>query len=58
MAQLVAPTFLGCWALITFALVICFRQDDHPILLDAMAHLEINIFPFHVTLQDTQALLP
>jgi len=42
----------------TLTLVIYFQQDDHPILLDAMAHLEIDIFPFHVTLQDTQALLP
>jgi hypothetical protein len=58
MAQLVAPSFLGCWALIILALVICFQQDDHHILLDAMAHLEIDIFPFHVILQDTQALLP
>jgi hypothetical protein len=44
--QIIALAFLGCWALITPALVICFQQDDHHILLDAMAHVEIGISPF------------
>jgi len=44
--QLVAPTFLGCWALITLGIFICFQLDDCFILFDAMAHVEINIFPF------------
>jgi hypothetical protein len=44
--QLVAPTFLGCRALIIPTLVIHFQLDDHFILFDAVAHVEINIFPF------------
>jgi hypothetical protein len=39
-------TFLGCWALIAFAFVICFQQDDHPILLVVITHVEIGICPF------------
>jgi hypothetical protein len=34
-----ALTFLGCWALITLALVSCFQQDDYPILLGVVAHV-------------------
>ncbi len=32
----IARTFLGCWALVAPALVICFQQDDHLILLDVV----------------------
>jgi hypothetical protein len=42
----VALTLLGCWALITITLIIHFKQDDHPILLDVMAHVETDIYPF------------
>jgi hypothetical protein len=38
----VALAFLGCWALIAFALVIHYQQDDHPIVLDALTHVEIT----------------
>jgi hypothetical protein len=41
-----APAFLGCWALIIFTLVFHFQQDDHFILLGAMAHVKISIYPF------------
>ncbi len=44
--QLVGPTFLGCWALNTPTFVIHFQLDDRFILFDAVAHVEINIFPF------------
>ncbi len=44
--QLVAPTFLGCRALITPTIFIRFQLDDCFIPFDAMAHVEINIFPF------------
>jgi hypothetical protein len=56
--QIAASTFLGCWALIIFAIVICFQQDDHPILLVVITHVEIGIFPFQMALQDTRAMLP
>jgi hypothetical protein len=41
-----------------YAFVTHFQWDDHPILFDAIAHVDTDIFPFHLTLQDTQALLP
>jgi hypothetical protein len=44
--QIAAPTFLGCWALITLALIICFQQDDHHIFFDVVTHVETNIFMF------------
>jgi hypothetical protein len=44
--QTIAPTFLGCWALIAFALVICFQQDDYLVLLDIVTHVEIDISLF------------
>jgi hypothetical protein len=46
----VSHTFLGCWALIVPALISHFQQDDHPILLDAVAHVEIGTYPFQVAL--------
>ncbi len=39
-------TFLGCWALIILALVFCSQQDDHPIILNVVAHVETNTSPF------------
>jgi len=50
---IVAPSFLGCWTLFPLALIICFQQDDHPILLDAITHVEINISPFQMAFQNT-----
>jgi hypothetical protein len=43
---IIALVFLRCWALITLASVTHFQQDDHIILLDAIAHVETNIFSF------------
>jgi hypothetical protein len=40
------PTILGCWALIAPALVFHFEQDDHLILLNVVAHVKIDIYPF------------
>jgi hypothetical protein len=57
MVQLVALAFLRCWALIIPTLIFCFQQDDHPILLDVMAHLKIGTYTFRVTLWDTHAML-
>jgi hypothetical protein len=48
--QTIAPAFLGCWALITPTILIRFQQDDHPILLDAIAHVEIGTSPFQMAL--------
>ncbi len=48
--QIVALTFLGCWALNVLALVTHFQQDDHPILLDVITHVETSISPFQMTL--------
>jgi hypothetical protein len=44
--QTFALTFLRCWTLITRALVTHFQQDDTLILLDVIAHVEINISSF------------
>jgi hypothetical protein len=44
--QTIAHAFLGCWALIILAFVICFQQDHHHICLDVMAHVEIDISRF------------
>jgi hypothetical protein len=52
MIQLVAPTFLGCWALSIPTVVICFQRNDHPIFLNAMAYVKIVTFPFQVALWD------
>jgi hypothetical protein len=49
--------FLRCWTLINPTLVSCFQQDDHFILLDAVAHVEIDTYSFQVTLWDTRAML-
>jgi hypothetical protein len=58
MVWIVALAFLGCWAFIIHALVTHFQQHEHCILLDVVAHVETNIFPFQLALYDTQALLP
>lgn len=39
-------------------LVICFQQDDHFIILDAIVYVEICTIMFQMTLQDIQARLP
>ncbi len=36
-------TFLGCWALIISTFITCFKQDDHPIILDAITHVETKL---------------
>jgi hypothetical protein len=48
--QTIAPTFLGCWALIILVLVICFQQDDHPILLDIITCAKTGISLFQMAL--------
>ncbi len=52
------PHIFGMLGIITFAFVIHFQHDDHPILLDVIAHVETNISLFQITLQDTQTMLP
>jgi hypothetical protein len=42
----IALVFLRCWAFIILAFVIRLQQDDHIILLDAIAHVETNNFSF------------
>jgi len=39
------PTFLGCWALIAPTFFTCFQQDDRPILLNVVTHVENRHFP-------------
>lgn len=58
MVRIAAPTFLGCWALITPALVTHFQHDDCFILLDTIIHVETGTFPFQMAFQDVQAMLP
>ncbi len=50
MVRLVAPTFIGYWALITLALIFRFHKD-HFIFLNVMAHVKTNIYPFWVIVQ-------
>ncbi len=52
------PTFLGCWALIAPAFFTCFQQDDRVILLNVVTHVEIDISPFQMALQDVWTMLP
>ncbi len=56
--QRVAPTFLICWDLIVLTLTSCFQQDDHPTLVDVVAHVKIGTYPFQVALWDTHAMFP
>jgi len=51
--QRAALGFLGCWALIVPTLNSYFQQDDHLTFLDAVAPVEIDIYPFQVALWDT-----
>jgi len=44
--------------LVIIALFFRFQQDDHPTLLNVMAHVETGTYPFQVTLQNTRAMLP
>jgi len=57
MVRLVAPTFVGYWALIILALVFCFHKDDHSTFLNALAHVKTNTDPYQVTFQITHAML-
>jgi hypothetical protein len=50
MVQIVAPTILGCCALIVLAFVIHFRQDDYCIILEVVAQVETNISLFQMAL--------
>jgi hypothetical protein len=50
MVQLATLAFLGCFALNVIAFVTRFQSDDHPILLDVVAHIKTNIFPFQLAL--------
>ncbi len=51
MVRHVALIFLGCWALIIFALVIHFQLDDHLLFFHVMAHVESGTFPFKLALK-------
>jgi hypothetical protein len=57
MVRYATPTFLEYWALINPTLMSCFQQDDHLILLDAMAHVKTDTYPFQIALRDTCAML-
>jgi len=46
MVWTIIPAFLGCWALIILAFFFCFWQDDRPILLDVITHIEIDTSAF------------
>jgi hypothetical protein len=43
--------------LIALSLISRFQQDDHTTFLNVVAHVKIVIYPFQVTLQDTNAML-
>jgi hypothetical protein len=44
MVQTIVLAFLKCCALINLALITHFQQDDYPIFLDVVAHVEIGTF--------------
>ncbi len=44
--------------MIVATLVFCFQHDDHPTLLDVLAHVKIGIYPFPVALWNTRAMSP
>jgi hypothetical protein len=46
MIWFVALAFLRCWALIFFTFITCFQWDDHLIILNAMVHVKLALFPF------------
>ncbi len=46
MVQCTTLPFLGCWALIVFALIFRFQQDDHLTFFDVVAHVRTIIYPF------------
>jgi len=46
MVSRVILAFLGCWVSLAIALIFCFQQDDHPTLLNVMAHVETGIYSF------------
>jgi hypothetical protein len=48
--RIVALALLECWALINLTLIIRFQQNDHPIFLDAITHIENNTSLFQMTL--------
>jgi hypothetical protein len=50
MVQIVAPAFLGYWALIALAFVTHFQQDDYLILLEVVAQVETNTSLFQMAL--------
>jgi hypothetical protein len=52
-----ALTLLGCWVIIILALISRFQQNDHPIILDVVAHVKISVYPFQVALHDTHVML-
>lgn len=44
------PCLLGMLSPKCYCICRLFPIDDHPILLDVVAHIETNIFPFQLTL--------
>ncbi len=52
-----APTFLGCWALISLTFIIRFQQDDHHIFFDVVTHVETSTSLFQMALRDLLAML-
>jgi hypothetical protein len=46
MVRFVALAFLEHWALIIPTLISHFQQNDHPTLLNVVAHVDIDISPF------------
>ncbi|KAJ7570685.1 hypothetical protein O6H91_01G131400 [Diphasiastrum complanatum] len=55
----IAPAaFMGSWALVASALISRFQQDNKPILLDSVAHVETCILPFQQHLRAAKDLIP
>ncbi len=51
-------TYLGSWALVALIIIARFMVDQHPFLLEALARINNNTFPFQQHLKATCDLLP
>jgi hypothetical protein len=50
--------YLGSWALVTLVIAIKFMVDQHPFLLEALAWVDNNTFPFQQHFKVACDLLP
>jgi hypothetical protein len=55
----ISPTaYLGSWALVALVIIVRFMVNQRPFLLEALARINNNIFPFQQHLKVARDLLP